>query len=61
VTSSDEYMEDNLYNLEKDPYERYNLVDDPALADVRAQLVKIIKRRMAAAGENEPVILPYQG
>jgi arylsulfatase A-like enzyme len=57
---SDEYMEDKLYNLEKDPYERRNLVDDPKLADVRAQLAKILKRRMVAAGENEPSIVSYQ-
>lgn len=54
-------MEDNLYNLDKNTYERRNLVDDPALADVRAQLAKIIKRRMSAAGENEPAIVPYMG
>jgi arylsulfatase A-like enzyme len=54
-------MEDKLYDLKKDPYERHNLVDDPRLADVRTQLAKILKRRMVAAGENEPVILPYQG
>ena len=58
---SDEYMEDKLYDLKKDPYERHNLVDAPALSDVRAKLAKILKRRMAAAGENEPVIIPYQG
>jgi arylsulfatase A-like enzyme len=58
---SDEYMEDNLYDLKKDPYERHNLVDDLALADVRAKLAKILKRRMAAAGENEPAIVSYVG
>jgi uncharacterized sulfatase len=57
---SDEYMEDKLYNLEKDPYERHNLVGDPTLADVRAKLAKILKRRMVAAGENEPSIVSYQ-
>ncbi|MBC8467898.1 MAG: sulfatase-like hydrolase/transferase [Planctomycetes bacterium] len=56
---SDEYMEDKLYDLNKDPYERRNLVDDPTLAEVRAKLAKILKRRMAAAGENEPAIVPY--
>lgn len=56
---SDEYMEDKLYDLNKDPYERRNLVDDPTLAEVRAKLAKILKRRMAAAGENAPAIVPY--
>lgn len=54
-------MEDKLYDLENDLYERRNLVDDSTLADVRAQLAKIIKRRMSAAGENEPAIVPYMG
>jgi arylsulfatase A-like enzyme len=58
---SDEYMEDKLYDLKKDPYERRNLVDDPKLADVRAKLAKILKRRMVAAGENEPAIVSYKG
>jgi uncharacterized sulfatase len=58
---SDEYMEDHLYNLKKDPYERNNLVDVPALAGVRARLSKILKRRMVAVGEKEPVIISYQG
>ncbi|MHC4536637.1 MAG: sulfatase-like hydrolase/transferase, partial [Planctomycetota bacterium] len=57
---SDEYMEDKLYDLKKDPYERRNLVEDPMLADVRAKLAKILKRRMVAAGENEPAIVPKE-
>ena len=58
---SNEYMEDKLYDLKKDPYERRNLVDDSTLADVRAKLAKILKRRIAAAGENEPAIVSYIG
>ncbi len=54
-------MEDKLYDLKKDPYERHNLVVDPALVDVRAKLAKILKFRMAAAGENEPAIISYKG
>ena len=33
-SGSDEYVEDFLYDLEKDPHERSNLVADPALAPV---------------------------
>jgi uncharacterized sulfatase len=58
---SDEYMEDYLYNLVRDPHERHNLIADPALTKVRTQLAKILKRRMVAAGEKEPVITPHQG
>ncbi len=35
---ADLYVEDFLYDLEQDPYERNNLVADPALAEVRAEL-----------------------
>lgn len=54
--NSDLYAEDFLYDLEKDQDERHNLVDDPALAGVRADLAATLKRRMVAAGEKEPEI-----
>ncbi len=57
---SDEYMEYHLYNLERDPYERHNLINDPTLVKVRIHLAKILKSRMIAAGEKEPAIIPYQ-
>jgi arylsulfatase A-like enzyme len=57
-SGSDEYVEDFLYDLEKDPHERSNLVADPALAPVRAQLAERLKHRMAGAGEPVPRILP---
>jgi uncharacterized sulfatase len=55
---SDKYAEDFLYDLEGDPHERNNLVRDPALTQVRAQLAELLKRRMLEAGEKMPVILP---
>ena len=58
VPSSDRYVEDFLYDLESDPHERDNLVRDPTLAWVRGQLATTLKRRMVAAGEDEPVIGP---
>ena len=51
-------MEDFLYDLEKDPHERNNLVADRALAVVRAELAEKLKRCMAKAGEQVPRILP---
>jgi uncharacterized sulfatase len=57
--SGEIYMEDFLYDLEKDPHERTNLVADPALRQVRAELANTLKRRMVAAGEREPQIIPY--
>lgn len=58
VPASAVYAEQFLYNLEDDPHERRNRVADPALAGVRAALAQTLKRRMAGAGEAEPVILP---
>ncbi len=58
--SSDMYVEDFLYDLEADPHERNNLVADPRLAGVRAELAETLKRRMVAVGEAEPEILPCQ-
>ncbi|MBM3497919.1 MAG: arylsulfatase [Armatimonadetes bacterium] len=55
---SDTYVEEYLYDLQADPHERHNLVGDPGLADVRAQLAQTLKRRMAKAGEREPVVRP---
>lgn len=55
---SGRYVEQYLYDLEADPHERSNLVGDPQYAEVRAELRERLKRRMAAAGETEPVIEP---
>jgi len=54
--SSDRYVEEYLYDLEKDPHEKNNLVQDAALMNVRGELSGILKRRMAEAGEAVPVI-----
>ena len=59
-SASDRYTEDQLYNLERYPHERDNLVADPTLSDVRAELAKRLKRRVVAAGESEPTIVPTQ-
>ena len=55
---SDVYVEDFLYDLQADPHERNNLVADPALADVRAEMAARLKRYMAHVGNPEPTILP---
>ena len=57
---ADAYTEDFLYDLEADPYERTNLVRDPAYGDVRADMAQRLRRRMIAAGEKEPEIFPAQ-
>ncbi len=54
-------MEDFLYDLAADPHERTNLVAEPALADIRAELALRLKRHIAATGQGEVTILPYRG
>jgi uncharacterized sulfatase len=55
---SDAYVEEYLYDLDADPHERDNLVTDPALAAIRAELAETLVRRMAEAGERAPTIRP---
>jgi uncharacterized sulfatase len=57
---SDIYVEDFLYDLNADPYERDNLIRDPAFADVRKELAETLRRRMAEAGEAVPELLPAE-
>lgn len=55
-SQSDLYLEDFLYDLEKDPHERENLVRDPAFRDVRSELAARLIERMVAIGEPRAVI-----
>lgn len=52
------YFEDYLYDLEKDPIEKHNLIKDPKYASERKKLKEMLIREMTAAGEKEPKILP---
>jgi uncharacterized sulfatase len=54
--NSPAYAEDSLFDLEKDPHERKNLVADPELSDLRAELSATLVRRMVLAGEAGPEI-----
>jgi arylsulfatase A-like enzyme len=55
---SDAYTEDYLYDLEADPWESKNLVEDPAYEEVRSFLAGRLKERMKEAGELPPQIKP---
>jgi arylsulfatase A-like enzyme len=57
-SDSNVYVEEYLYDLERDPHERTNLVRDHAYANTRAALSHTLKHRMKQAGEEEPTILP---
>ena len=52
------YFEDYLYDLEKDPNEKTNLIKSPEYAEIRQDLKYMLIDEMKAAGEEEPVILP---
>ena len=56
---SDSYIEQYLFDLEADPWEKTNLAADPAYREVRAQLKKRLCERMAEAGEQPPEIYPF--
>ncbi|MFA9398024.1 MAG: arylsulfatase, partial [Clostridiaceae bacterium] len=53
---SDKYKEEYLYDLENDPYEKNNLVEDVNYKDIRKELSEILKRRMVEAGEKQAEI-----
>lgn len=52
------YFEDFLYDLEKDPLEKNNLVKAPEYKEIRNQMKKLLIREMVNAGEAKPKILP---
>lgn len=56
--SSKVYFEDFLYDLEKDPIEKNNLVKDSNYRQVREELKALLIEQMTAAGEAKPMILP---
>lgn len=56
--SSKVYFEDYLYDLEKDPIEKNNLIRNKKYDDVRKELKEMLIREMVNAGEEEPKILP---
>ncbi len=55
---SDRYTEEFLYDLLADPYELTNLVGHEAYAEVSRVMRERLVRRMVAAGEVAPEILP---
>ena len=56
--SSDVYQERYLYNLDADPHERINLIGRPDHAQIAEELRARLIRRMVAAGESSPEIVP---
>ncbi len=52
------YFEDFLYDLERDPIEKHNLVCGPAYKEIRSQLKAKLIKQMTDVGEKKPLILP---
>ncbi len=57
-SKSDCYEEEYLYNLERDKYEKKNLVDEAEFKGKRRELAELLKRKMREAGEEIPDIIP---
>lgn len=56
--SAAEYTEATLYDLAADPHELTNLIGHPAFAEATKDLRDRLVRRMIAAGEDAPTIIP---
>ena len=52
------YFEDYLYDLEKDPIEKHNLIKNKAYAEVREELKQQLIDEMMNVGEDKPIIMP---
>lgn len=52
------YFEDYLYDLQKDPIEKNNLIKNPHYRHVREEMKYLLLREMKNAGEEPPMILP---
>lgn len=56
--SAKAYFEDYLYDLQKDPIEKNNLIKNPHYRNVREEMKYLLLREMKNAGEEAPMILP---
>ncbi len=57
VSTSDRYLETELYNLESDPYELNNLVGKPRYREIADRLKERLLIRIQEVGEAKPTIL----
>lgn len=54
---AEEYTEKFLYDLENDPCEKNNLINDPNLENIRAKLCDLLKEHMKKADEPLPIVI----
>ena len=57
AASSDVYADDFLYDMEKDPYQLENIVDNPEYGDVKAEMRKLLLDWIEKAEGKRPAIL----
>ena len=57
-TIEQRYFENYLYDLKKDPNEKYNLIKDPRYRHIRQELKYLLLKQMQNAQEEAPVIFP---
>ena len=56
-SKSDIYVEELLFDLENDPTERNNLINDAKYDEIKKELSEILIKRMVSAGETAPRIV----
>ena len=56
-SKSDVYEEEFLYNLEKDPFERHNLIKEFKYTQIKKELSQILLQKMVEAGETQAKII----
>ena len=59
-SSSDAYVEQHLYDLNRDPDERNNLIGKAGYREICDKLAGILRKKMVEAGEKEPEILHFR-
>lgn len=57
--SSDSYIEKCLFDLENDPFEKNNLIEDNGFVHVRKELSEMLTKCMIRAGEEAAIIHPF--
>jgi uncharacterized sulfatase len=56
--SANVYYEDYLYDMEKDPYQKKNLIKSPEYLRERTILKEMLINEMERADEKKPIIKP---
>ncbi len=58
-SKSDVYKDDFLYDLENDPFEKHNLIEDLEYVAIKKELSQLLIQKMVEAGESSPSIIYF--